>query len=524
MFSLPMPRPFGARASHAIFVAAAGLLTGLFGWVATSPRLLVHINWDAGSFIHQIADGGVRWSSAPWNAHFGMQYMYMLFFWAARFLGGTPIDGARLLDACCLAIVAALLADAGIRVTGSRLIAGLVVAFWASAFVTEFLVFTLEDNLVFLTPATGILWLCAVRAEKWGARESILAGLLAAAAGLMSIQGVIYVLPPLYVAVVLRRREISAWLRARDAGLTLVALFAGAIGFAGFVSVTSSLRLRLALSVLFARPDPSQFPKTMAEMGKLLADVSGSLNTLGVATSLQLFSNRIVFSPAWLVGIGGLVMLVELAVVVATTVWSWRRRCFGPHVFAATLLLFTVATALYRDVAYAYLKRTDFVPLIGGFLVIACVQALPASGRLRKIAVLALALLVAAQSFAAWRWRRAEAGTYVTLDQTVIGRRVPGYHGIPGEGSFFQHFRALRQAHPTACAFVFDASEVAHGRWNPDLSGSIWSELPAHIIIGNPAEMAKWRRKMRVLDPQSARKTLSGCEWISPVAQQSLAR
>jgi hypothetical protein len=492
--------------------------------VATSPRFLVHINWDAGSFIHQIAAGGVRWSNAPWNAHFGMQYAYLVFFWLARLVGGTDIDGARLLDACCLATIAALLADAGIRVAGSRLVAGLAVAFWASAFVTQFLVFTLEDNLVFLTPATGILWLCAVRAEKWGVWESIAAGLLAAASGLMSVQGVIYVLPPLYVAVVLRRRETAAWLRARNAALTILALFAGAIGFAAFVSITSTLPLRTALSVLFARPDPSQFPKTMAETVKLFADVSGSLKTLGIATVLQLFSNRIPFSAAWLVVIGGLVMLVELAVVVATTVWAWRRRCFGPHVFAATLLLFTVATALYRDVAYAYLKRTDFLPLIGGFLVIACAQALPAATRLRKIAVLALALVVAAQSFAAWRWRRAEAGTYVTLDQTVIGRRVPGYHGIPGEGSFFQHFRALRQAHPSACAFVFDASEVAHGRWNPDLSGSIWSELPAHTIIGNPVEMAKWRRRMHVLDPQAASKSLSGCEWISPAAQQTLAQ
>jgi hypothetical protein len=137
---------------------------------------------------------------------------------------------------------------------------------------------------------------------------------------------------------------------------------------------------------------------------------------------------------------------------------------------------------------------------------------------------LALALLVAAQAFAAWRWRRAEAASYATLDESVIGRRVPGYHGIPGEGSFFRHFRTLRQANPSACAFVFDASEVAHGRWNPDITANIWSELPAHYIIGNPAEMGTWRRKLRVLDPRSARTVLSGCEWISPAAQRTLAQ
>ena len=517
-------RPTPRRIGHSLFVAGAGLLTGLFGWVATSPRLLVHINWDAGSYIHQIASGSVRWSNAPWNAHCGMQYMYLAFFWVARLAGGTYIDGARLLDAFSLAAVAVLLADAAIRIAGSRLVAGLVVGFWASAFVTQFLVFTLEDNLVFLAPAAGILWLCAVRAEKWGARESLLAGLLAAAAGLMSIQGVVYVLPPLYAAVVLPSRETSVMLRVRNAGLILVALLVGAIGFALFVSASSALPLQQTLSVLFSRPT-SQFPGSTGEAIKLLADVSGSLKTLGIAASLQLFTNRIPFaSQLWLAGIGGFVLLVEVGLLGAATLWSYRRRCWGPHLFTTSLLLFTVLTALYRDVAYAYLKRTDFVPLLAAFLFITSAQAFSSSTRLRRIALFALALLVAAQTFAAWRWRRAEAVTYATLDATVIGRRVPGYHGIPGEGSFFRHFRTLRQANPSACAFVFDASEVAHGRWNPDITASIWSELPAHYVVGNPAELGTWRRKLRVLDPRSARTVLSGCEWISPAAQRTLAQ
>jgi hypothetical protein len=518
-------RPTPRRIGHSLFVAGAGLLTGLFGWVATSPRLLVHINWDAGSFISNIASGSARWSSTPWNSHFGIQYLYMVFFWAARLAGGTCIDGARFLDALCLAVIAAVLADAGIRIAGSRLVAGLVVGFWATAFVDQFLVFTLEDDLIFLAPAAGILWLCAVRAEKWGARESLLAGLLAAAAWLTSVQGAVYVLPPLYASLVLPRRETPALLRARNAGLTLVVFLVAATGFALFVSATSALPVRQALSVLFSRPNPSQFPRSGSEAIKLLADVSGSLRTLGIAASLQLFTNRIPFaSQLWLAGIGGFVLLVEVGLLGAATLWSYRRRCWGPHLFATSLLLLTVLTALYRDVAYAYLKRTDFVPLLAAFLFITSAQAFSSSTRLRKFAVFALALLVAAQAFAAWRWRRAEAASYVTLDESVIGRRVPGYHGIPGEGSFFRHFRTLRQANPSACAFVFDASEVAHGRWNPDITASIWSELPAHYVVGNPAELGTWRRKLRVLDPRSARTVLSGCEWISPAAQRTLAQ
>ncbi|MGB8295713.1 MAG: hypothetical protein WCG85_09835 [Polyangia bacterium] len=510
--------------SARFFVAGVAILAGLFGWVATSPRFLVHINWDAGSYIHQIANGAVAWSSAPWNPHYGMQYMYMVFFWVARLAGGTCIDGARLLGAFCLAAIAALLADAGHRIAGSRLVAALVVALWASAFVTQFLVFTLEDNLVFLAPAAGVLWLCALRAEQWGARESLVAGLLAAAAALMSTQGVLYVLPPLYVGVVLRGRGTSAILRARDAGITLLAMLGGEIGFACLVSGTSALPLRQALAVLLSRPTTSSLPQSATEAIRLLADVAGSLRNLGLAASLQLFSNRIPFASSFaLVGIGGFVLLVEIVVLVAATLWSFRQRRWGPHLFATSLLLFSVLTALYRDVPYAYLKRTDFVPLLAAFLLLTSADALFGSTRLRKIAVFALALLIAAQGFAAWRWRRAEAASYATLDETVLGRRIPGYHGVPGEGSFFRHFRALRQANPSACAFVFDVSEVEHGRWNPDITASIWSELPAHYIMGNPAQMSTWPRRMRVLDPQSAGKVLSGCEWISPAAQRSLA-
>ena len=515
-------RRFGR--STGLFVASVAILTGLFGWVPTSPRLLVHINWDAGSYIHQIANGSVGWSSAPWNAHYGMQYVYMVFFWAARLAGGTYIDGARLLGAFCLAIIAALLADAGYRIAGSRLVAALVVALWASAFVNQFLVFTLEDNLVFLAPAAGVLWLCAVRAETWGAGESLLAGLLAAAAGLMSIQGVVYVLPALYAGVVLGGRETPAILRARNAGITLLALLGGEIGFACLVSGTSALPLRQALAVLLSRPNPSSIPNSATEAVRLLADVPGSLRTLGLAASLQLFSNRIPFaSSSALLGIGGLVLLVEMVVFVATTVWCFRQRRWGPHLFATSLLLFTVLTALYRDVQYAYLKRTDFVPLLAVFLLLTSVPAFSSSTRLRRIVVSVLALVVVAQGFAAWRWRRAEATTYATLDESVVGRRLPGYHGVPGEGSFFHHFRALRQANPAACAFVFNLSEVEHGRWNPDITASIWSELPAHYIIGNPAVMSTWPRRMRVLDPRSASTVLSGCEWISPAARHCLA-
>jgi hypothetical protein len=516
-----VPAHIGPRASHALFVACAGLLVGVFGWLATSPRMLVHINWDAGSYFHQIANGTVTWSSPPWNAHYGMQYVYLVSFWVVRLVGGTCIDGARLLNACCLATIAIFLSDAGIRLARCRWVAALAVAFWISAFVTQFLIFTLEDNIVFLAPAAGVLWLCTVREAKWGAVESLLAGFLVALATLMSIQGVIYVLPPLYVGVVLCGRQVSWLRRTRNAGYTLLALLIGMIGFACFISTTSALSAQQALSPMFFRPT-SSFPSTTTAAVDLLLDVSGSLTTIGTAASLHVFSNRIPYSSRMVLAIfGAAVLFVQVGLLVVSTSWCYGQRRWGPHMLAASLLLFTMLTALYRDVPYAYLKRTDFAPLLAAFLFASLARFLP-SARPRRVAGAVMTLVVAAQLLATWSWRQAEAKTYITLDKTVLGRAIPGYHGVPGEGSFLRHFRALREANPSACAFVFDASEIAYGRWNPDITANIWSELPSHYIIGNPSQMATWPRTMRVLDPRSASKALSGCEWISPAARHTL--
>jgi hypothetical protein len=208
--------------------------------------------------------------------------------------------------------------------------------------------------------------------------------------------------------------------------------------------------------------------------------------------------------------------------VAAATRLSLRTRRWTAHLFAVIFLLLMLLTSLYRDVEYAYLKRTDFLPVLLAFFIMAWLGPAARLTRGRKLLAAGLGLLVLWQVATGWRWRSREVASYETLDMTVLGRRVPGYHGLPPEGSFLRHFRSLRKGNPKACAFVFDAGEVQHGRWNPDLTGSIWSELPKHLVLAGPGQMGGWPRPLDTIDPGQAKKTLTGCEWLSEAARRRL--
>jgi hypothetical protein len=80
----------------------------------------------------------------------------------------------------------------------------------------------------------------------------------------------------------------------------------------------------------------------------------------------------------------------------------------------------------------------------------------------------------------------------------------------------------VRESHPRACSYILDFSEVEPGRWNADLSGSIWSELPTHAVLVTPRVMAGWPRPLRALDPDQAKPALTGCEWMSDAAKRRL--
>jgi hypothetical protein len=351
------------RSAAALGAAFAGV--ALLVWILTTPALLVHVNWDAGSYLHGIASGTLDWSGPPWNAHFALHYLYLLAGWAVRPFGGTAADGFRLLDALCTAAIFVLLLHACLKLTGRWLIAWLCAAAWLTAFVTLFLVFTLEDNLVYLVPAAGLVWLCATRNAVWSWREALAAGACAAGAALISVQGVLYVAPAIYMTVVLRPREVGVPRRLLEGGLVLGGLAATFVLCLLLLAATSRLSLGELGGILLSRPQPSQFPRSAAELARLLTDLGGALRTLGLAASFHLFGNRVPLAGPGALKAMGALFLAGAAIAWATTaVLAWRRRHWAPHVLASTLLLFVVLTALYRDVEYAYLKRTDFIPLL----------------------------------------------------------------------------------------------------------------------------------------------------------------
>ena len=508
------------RRARLRFVLALAALAGLLQWFASAPRWLVHINWDAGAYLYWISTGAVRWSSGTWNAHAGLQYLYLAGCAFARLFHGTQADGFRLLNAVCFALSAGILADAGSRIARSRLVAGLLVGVWATAFVTQFLTFTLEDNIVFLTPAMLLLWLCAVRIRSWGPRESLAAGLLAGGAVLLSVQGVLYVIAPLYLAAFLPRPWVTFRRRVVDTAAVLIGLGIAITCFAMFAAAVSSQPWRQGIAQLLARPT-STFPHTRAELMAQLFDIKASMRTIGIAVSLQLFRNRLpLASPAALIRLGEATFMVEAATVLAATWWSVRTKQWGSHLFAMLLLGMTVLTALYRDVDYAYLKRTDFVPMFVAFLIMGV-----AGSRMvfpRKALAVCLASILAWQVATGLRWRSHEVATYETLDERMLGGSSPGYHGLPPQGAFLRYFRSLREGNPHACAFVFDFSEVEAGDWNPDLTGSVWSEIPQHWVLVAQEEMVYWPRPLRALDVGQANNVLAGCEWLSDAAKRRL--
>jgi hypothetical protein len=503
-----------ARRDAALVMGASAAAAALV-WGLSAPALLVHINWDAGGYLHEIASGKLDWSSKPWNVHYLLHYLYLLGVWTAAPFGGTPADGFRLVQAASAGVTFGLLLDACRRLSGSWWVAALGAASWLTAFVTIFLVLTLEDNLIYLAPAAAVVWLLATRHAVWSWREALASGACAAVATLISAQGVLHLFPALLVTLVLRPRAVRWPRRLAEAALVLVGLLGATALIILALAATSQLGARALAEILLAGPNETEFPQTGAEILTLATDTSGALRVLGIGFSYQLFANRLPFAaPHELKTIGRLLLGALVCVWVATGVLVHRRERWAPHVLASTLLLLTLLTAPYRDVEYAYLKRLDFLPLLLAPLAAALLAALPAR-RWRHAGTAALAALVIAQAALAATWRHHEVRGYPTLDKTVVGRPVPGYHGTP-EGPFLHHFRRIRERFPDACEYIFDITEVAPGQWNHDVTGSLWSELPDHAVIGE--EAARWLRPPRAIAPTDPRATRA-CAWRSPAAR-----
>jgi hypothetical protein len=91
--------------------------------------------------------------------------------------------------------------------------------------------------------------------------------------------------------------------------------------------------------------------------------------------------------------------------------------------------------------------------------------------------------------------------------------------------SWFQFFRGIREAAPRACRYGFAFGEVNEGWWNPDLSGSLFSELRAPVfLVGDPKSVGTSRYyQPPVVTPAEAEKLAAEkCTWLSRDASRLL--
>ncbi|MSP61466.1 MAG: hypothetical protein EXR72_14190 [Myxococcales bacterium] len=287
-------------------------------------------------------------------------------------------------------------------------------------------------------------------------------------------------------------------------------------------------------------PEPSFFPRGWPAIKKTLLGVTTILDTLGTGFAYHLSHSayRLASRPFSLsfATLGAIAFGGQVAIFTGATLWSWRLRQWTMHHLAASLLLFTAITSLHRDLAgYAELKRFDFVPLL---LVLLLARALgelfpPRSKRPRRLVAVwaALALLVAGQTALGLKWGPAFRATYVaTAPWDVVPHPEPMMYGREGQ-SWFEYFRRIRERSPNACRHGFTIGELADASWNFDLSGSLWSELPDHLAIGESAQIAamrvaRWRFPPRIMPVAQARAghTAEGCAWVSAEAARLLAK
>jgi hypothetical protein len=502
------------------FVAALFAVGFVFCWVFTSAPCLAFVNWDNGGFLSAIGSANERWSNwAPWNAHFAIQNVYWIGIWIVQPFGGTLIDGFRLGTSICFGLALAVIGEGARRLSGSRLLAALLGLTWMTAWVTFFLVLSLEDNILFLPSGAAVLCLCALRVDSWQWRHSLVAGVLAAAAALMSWQALLYLGPAFYAALVGGGRDRRALIRARDAALVIAAFFATLCLWILFIAATSRTQtVKMLWLCLFGRPT-GRFDV------RALSDVTGELHAIGVAGTYMIEHTAMNLKPFPLKPetVGAFMFVLALGAFAVATWASWRRRSWAPHVLAATLLLFLLVTPFYVDIDYRYLIRFDFLPIVVVLLLAMALRPLSDQRQPKLAVAVLLSLLIVAQTAGALRYQHQQRASYPTL-KTWIGPHPPAaFYGREGQ-PFYAYFRALRRAHANACRYVLAQGEISEGSWNLDLMGSLWSELPEHVIVGDAAEMKRYRFPPRgIASKEGARFLDDGCSYVSDDARRMIA-
>ncbi|MCG5055256.1 MAG: hypothetical protein KA712_20020 [Myxococcales bacterium] len=491
--------------------ARSALGVGLvgFAWalVATSSRLVMGINWDTASYVAFYASGLQGWSSPPWGAHYAVGQVYLAGHALAGAFGGTFIDGVRLANALALGAAGYALARATQRLAGG------VGALWALLYVFAWgvaqLVMTLEDNVLYLPMATGSLAYSLGRLGRWRGRDGLVAGGLAAAGALMSWQAGLYLFVPL--AAIVGFEPSRPRVRALHMLVVLASFFGTLCAWVVAYGLTvPGPRLGALFAILFSPPSPSFFPTSGAALRDILGAPGRVLAHVGLGLWFEVAGRPgAVEAPSpealWLPLLGGAAVVLAAAGTLRMCLRAKTDAEARPLAFlSVTGFAIACATALYVDLPLDKYKRYEFVPLFGALLGAAFTARCKGTRTLRRFA-LGLVAMVAAEVLLAV----AQARTHrARLPET----QPAGYAG-PGHEPWFVYVRRLRRAHPEACLFTLPWHPgFVHGRYQMELPAALWSELPAHQIVGDPAAVATWRVPVRVV-PAPRLAPPRDCEW-----------
>lgn len=507
-------------------------LAMVFAWLATLPSAIALINWDNAAYIAEIASGGYDWSHTPWSSHLGVGQAYKLGVWAAQALGGSVIDGFRLLNAVVFAAACWVLFDAGRRLMQNRGLAVLLVLFWATVWVNLHFHLILEDNILFLAPAAAMLRLCVLHIGAWRARDSLLCGMFCLLGFLGSYQALPYVGAAAYAALLGPGRPILR--RLRDAALVGVGFLGALLAWATLTVSTSKLTWKVVIHQITMGPDPLYMPRSLRTIVAYVLDGYSLFDTLGngVVWNLSFHAYKLPGQPMISRFTLGLVAtLLMLGLLVWATRWAWKTKQWAPHLLIATMLMLTLSTSLHKDLEeYTGLKRYDCVPLIMTFVLAYLIGELLQRQALRKIAfaiAVVIALVIPVQSALGLRWSLKEQARYVTTSSwNRFPHPEPMQFGREGK-SWFKYFRDLDREHRNACTLVLSYGEIADSTWNFDITGSLYSEVRSHMVVINDDMMARFRPTARRVVPhlvRAAEAQIPSCAWVSPAASELLAQ
>jgi hypothetical protein len=470
----------------------------VWAWLATGPRLLVNVNWDASVYLAHCSAGTLRLGMPPWNAHYAVSHIYVVAAALAKLVGKSCIDGFRLADALAFAAAAAIVCEAARRLSDSVAVALGATALWATGFALSFELFTLEDNILFFAPAAVTLWLAAARFTTWGPRDSIYAGIAAAVAALISWQAILYLGPVGYAALFGTGR--SGRERRRDLAILVAAFCATALVYCAILYAATPLSLHQVFTArasgILRRP-AGNFDLRLPVGAQALRDLGAGVVYTFWHAGYDLPAHR----PN-LVAAGLALLAVEALLLVAATRLARRQRVWAPHVLAVTALAFTLATPAYRDLPFRYLLRLDYLPLVAALGIAATVGALPALRRWSLAVAGVLVALAALQLWAGLRWDRT----------WLVGHR-----------SWYRLVTDLRTYNP-ACVYVFSVDELKESNWNFEIPALLSTELPRIVAVGDDVTPKRWRFPLpAALPTREMRAQIPPCAWISLDAQRVMS-